>query len=95
MTKKNINVDKYFIKSSKWLNFCKHYRHYRHLNEVFRLFLLCYVLSQLRTKDVVQVLICQPEVKVLLQLWHLSYASSMRKGTNFIKLPQLYFDFEM
>lgn len=70
-----------------------------YLNEVFHLFLLCYVLSQLR-KEVGQGIIlvyyiCQPEEEALWQLWLLSSASLRRKGSNFIKWPQLYFNFEV
>lgn len=66
----------------------------------FQLFLLCSVLSLLRRKEVVQGVILvylylSAWVEALWQLWLLSSASSRRKGSNSIKWPQLYFNFEV
>lgn len=90
---KNINADKYFTESNKWLVTCKQYGDaliYRR----FLFVLLCFVTVK-NKRNCCQVIlvyyICQPEVEALLKLRLSSYASSVRKRDKVFKTATIVF----
>lgn len=98
--KKIINVDNYFAESNKWLDACKQCRDTLIYIGIFLFVLLRFVLSRSRTKGVVARLF-QHTVSVSPRERHCCSFSvhpmphPRGKGTKFLKLPQLYFNFEV